>query len=271
MRVGLFDSGVGGLTVLRELLRRAPYNCYIYLADTDRAPYGTKPLETLKRYTLEIVSFLLNKNVDIIVSACNTIDSVINSFVDRLPVPYYSIIDAAVDGVKGEKIAILATEATVKSGVYKEKLRDASMVLQKPAQLLVAMIEEGEFRNGIAENLVKHYLKDVKKFKPDVLILGCTHFPYFKDIVERYLKRVKVVDPAEKLASIVEKDLKYSEGKCCVEFYVTGDVHKFEEKLVKMMDVNVSYTIKGVSFEEFEGMVKEFEGNFGGIGTFRGR
>jgi len=228
-------------------------------------------LETLKRYTLEIISFLLNKNVDIIVSACNTIDSVINSFVDRLPVPYYSIIDAAVDGVRDEKIAILATEATVKSGVYKEKLRDASMVLQKPAQLLVAMIEEGEFRNGIAENLVKHYLKDVKKFKPDVLILGCTHFPYFKDIVERYLKKVKVVDPAEKLASIVEKDLKDSEGKCCVEFYVTGDAHKFEEKLVKMIDVKVSYTIKGVSFEEFEGMVKEFEGNFGGIGTFRGR
>lgn len=271
MKVGLFDSGIGGLTVLKELLKKAPYNCYIYIADTDRAPYGMKSLETLKRYALEIVSFLLHKNVDFIVSACNTIDSVINSFSSRLSVPYYSIIDAAVNDVKDKKVAILATEATVKSGIYKEKLKNRSTVLQKSAQLLVTMVEEGEFHNRIAEDLVKHYLKDIKKFKPDVLILGCTHFSYFKDMVEKYLKKVKVIDPVEKLVNIVRKDLKDFEKLSCVKFYVTGDVREFEKKLMKLIDMNISYTLENVDLEEFKGMVKKFEGSFGGVGTFGSR
>jgi len=265
MKVGLFDSGIGGLTVLTELLKRAPYNCYIYLADTGRAPYGTKSSKVLKKYTSEIISFLLGKNVDVIVSACNTIDSVAISFFQKLPVPYYSIIEAAVNGLKkSSRIAVLATDATVESDVYNRKLK-GHYVLQKPAQPLVSIIENGGFLdNGIRE-LVKYYLGDIRKFEPDVLILGCTHFSYIKEVVREYLKGVEVIDPSEKLAKLVAKDLRRSEEGRCIEFYVTGDNLEFEEKLLSIVNLDVNYSINRVSVGELEGMVKEFEGNSGGV------
>ncbi len=255
MKVGLFDSGVGGLSVLKKLILNYPGDSYVYIADTLRAPFGTKPDHALVSTVNDFFSFLEYKRVDVVVAACNTVDSVIKRYDLELKLPYIGIIDRVEEMVRGRKIAVMATEATVRSGVYGEILKGLE-VYQKAAQLLVSAVESEPGSEKIIGAIVKHYALPIKRWKPDELILGCTHFPLVLPYIKSFMPNVRIIDPAD---GIVEKlrNMRHGSGRGFVEFYVTGDVEDFERKvrrlgigkLVPMSFKRITLS-EGISFEE---------------------
>ena len=244
MRIGLFDSGIGGFTVLDKIIETIGGAEIIYVADTLRAPYGTKPIEVLKGYLIEIVSFLLKKDVDMIISACNTLDSVMKLHPLKLPVPYVSIIDSAVELAKSDKVSIIGTEATVKMGIYSSLLGER-LVLQKSAQVLVSAVESGIRSGKILDALIRWYTLPIHRSETKELILACTHFPVYRREFERILDRIRIIDPADGMKLKINGS---SSGFAI--FYVTGDVSDFSRKLKSFgFHRKINYTVERLDVE----------------------
>ena len=194
--IGVFDSGLGGLTVAKEIIKVLPNEDIIYFGDTGRVPYGTKGPSTIKRYAKEDEKFLLLKNVKIIVAACGTVSSVASDTAKDLPVPFVEVIShsvkEAVAKTKSGKIGILATAATIKSGAHKrlilESIPDAE-VTEVSGSLLVQLVEEGftDKSDALTIEAVKKYLAPFIKAEVDTVILGCTHFPLLADAITSVL------------------------------------------------------------------------------------
>ena len=190
--IGVFDSGLGGLTVTKEIIKLLPNEDIIYFGDTGRVPYGTKGPDTIKKYALDDEKFLLSKNVKMIVAACGTVSSVASDTAESLPVPFIEVIShsvsSAVKATKNKKIGVLATGATIKSGKHKslilKMLPDAS-VTEVSGTLLVPIVEEGftDKSNPILKEAVKIYTKPFIEQNVDTIILGCTHFPLVADAI----------------------------------------------------------------------------------------
>ncbi|HCH28567.1 MAG TPA: glutamate racemase [Ruminococcaceae bacterium] len=194
--IGVFDSGLGGLTVAKEIIRLLPCEDIVYFGDTGRVPYGTKGPETIKRYAREDEKFLLSKGVKMIVAACGTVSSVAPDTAADLPVPFVEVIShsvkEAIEKTVSKKIGILATAATIKSGAHRrlilESLPDAE-VTEVSGSLLVGLVEEG-FTNKndpLTIEAVRRYVQPFIDRKIDTLILGCTHFPLLADAVTSVL------------------------------------------------------------------------------------
>ena len=215
--IGIFDSGLGGLTVAKRIMELSPDENIVYFGDTGRVPYGTKSVDTIKKYTAEDEKFLLGQNVKMIVAACGTVSSVAADTGKDLPVPFVEVIshsvNAAVGATKTGKIGVLATPATIKSHAHKrlieEKLPNAQ-VFEKPAPLLVSLAEEGWYQpdNQIARLTVERYLSDMKAAGIDTLILGCTHFPVFEALIAGFLPEVTLVDMGLSAAKHIKETLK---------------------------------------------------------------
>lgn len=194
--IGVFDSGLGGLTVTKEIIRSLPNEDIIYFGDTGRIPYGTKSPETIKRYAREAERFLLSKNVKMIVAACGTVSSVAPETGKELPVPFVEVISHSVnDAVKATrsgKIGVLATSATIKSGAHKrlikKQLPDAQ-VTEVSGSLLVQLVEEGftDRDDPLTIEALKRYLAPFRENGVDTIILGCTHFPLLSDAISSLL------------------------------------------------------------------------------------
>lgn len=224
--IGVLDSGIGGLTVLRALATRLPGEDFLYLGDTARLPYGTKTAATVERYALQAVEALLRRGVKAVVVACNTASSAalpaLNSAYPLLPI--IGVIEpgaaAAVAATRSGRIAVLATEGTVRGGAYqREILRrlPGAEVTAVPATLFVALAEEGWTEGEVAEAAVRRYLGPLftDAAAPDVLVLGCTHFPPLAGIIRAVAgDAVRIVDSAATtaaaLASLVGKQLEAS-------------------------------------------------------------
>jgi glutamate racemase len=218
--IGIFDSGMGGLTVLRALAARLPNEHFIYLGDTARLPYGTKSAETVSRYALQAASMLVNRGVKVLVIACNTasayaLDTLRDSFA---PLPVIGVIgpgaDAAVAATPLGPIAVIATEGTVRGGAYLRAIRarapDAD-VLQVACPLFVPLAEEGLIRGEIAEAAARHYLEPLRSHAPKCLVLGCTHFPVLRDVIVGAIgPDTLLVDSAATTAKVVARDLEES-------------------------------------------------------------
>ncbi|MDE6182533.1 MAG: glutamate racemase [Eubacteriales bacterium] len=184
--IGIFDSGVGGLTVVKEVIKALPEENIVYFGDTARVPYGSKSKETVFNFSCQIIRFLKEQNVKCIIIACNTVSS--NCYEDlkkEFPnIPIIEVVNAGVNSAikttKSSKIGIIGTEATVKSNQYKlkiqEKLKNAQ-VFSKACPLFVPLAEEGWFENNITIDISKIYLEELIKNNIDTLILGCTHYP----------------------------------------------------------------------------------------------
>jgi glutamate racemase len=261
LRIGVFDSGIGGLTVLKRLVETLPEGVsFHYFADTARVPYGSKPVETLRRYVREIFDLFAHLNVDAIVTACNTSDSILTqSDKAELGVPYFSIIDPTVRRI-GESapdnstVAIIATENTVKKSLYLRKLfryESFSKIVQKACPLFVPLIEEGIWEGEIVDSIVKYYLNDFAEIEPDFMILGCTHYPFIKNSIERFLpSKTKVVDPSEYIVrDVADWATILSPEPSTVDYYVSGNTRIFQDILkrylgrfenVKGVDLNVT-------------------------------
>jgi len=214
--IGVFDSGIGGLTVLKELVAALPTEDFIYLGYTARLPYGTKSNEVIIRYSRENTEFLLAKGIKLLVVACNTASAVALGEIGRdTIVPVIGVIEpgarAAIAVSRSGKIGVIGTEATIASGAYTraiQQLRPGVEIYTRACPLLVPLIEEGWTDNEIAERTVAYYLESLKASGIDTLLLGCTHYPLMRDLFRRVLgPGVRIVDSATATAAAVAERL----------------------------------------------------------------
>ncbi len=215
--IGIFDSGVGGLTVYRALHDRLPNEHFIYLGDTARVPYGTKSLATVERYAIENSQFLASRGIKLLVVACNTASALaLPKIREKIGLDVVGVIGPggrkAVELTKGKerpKIGVIATEATVASNAYFEAIRRASglaEVLQKGCPLFVPLAEEGWTSEPETYSIAAKYLEAMKEFQPDALVLGCTHYPILREVIQQTVgEDVKLIDSGEATAEEVEK------------------------------------------------------------------
>ncbi|MFA5878036.1 MAG: glutamate racemase [Candidatus Staskawiczbacteria bacterium] len=209
--IGIFDSGVGGLTVVKEIFKQLPGLQIIYFGDTARLPYGTKGADFVKRYSQKITKYLLNRGAKVIVVACNTSSAwAAESLRKEFPnVPIFEMIQpavkAAVAATKNNRIGIIGTPGTIKSGIYEKTLLKENRklkVFSKACPLLVPLVEEGLVDGKVTKKIVQDYLLGLKQKNIDVLILGCTHYPFLESLVESVVgKGIKIINPAESLAA----------------------------------------------------------------------
>ncbi len=226
--IGVFDSGVGGLTVVKELKRAIPTVPLIYFGDTARTPYGTKSQETIKRFALEDTKFLLSKGANIIVIACHSAASVATSMLnERFDCPIFEVITPSVSQLlrlsRRGRIGVIGTRATIESGVYEREIKKRAdyVVIGVPCPLLVPLVEEGWLKRRETKMIVKKYIHPLKLKNIDTLILGCTHYPMLKDVIARKAgKRIKIIDPSKEVA-ITVRDFIFN--KIGVEDYSIGD------------------------------------------------
>ncbi len=190
--IGVFDSGLGGLTVVKEIIKELPNEDIVYFGDTGRVPYGTRSVETIKKYARQDEKFLLNQGVKLIVAACGTVSSVAGDTAKELPVPFFEVVShasrQAVEKSRNGKIAVIGTSATVKSGQHKAeilKLNPNAEVITVACPLFVPLVEEGWYKGDdiIVLETVKRYLKPIIEFGADTLILGCTHYPVLSEAI----------------------------------------------------------------------------------------
>ena len=239
--IGVFDSGIGGLTVLQKIIELLPKENTIYLGDTARAPYGTKSVETVLRYSFENSEFLVEKGVKLLVVACNTSTAIaLDRLRSSLEVPVIGVIEPgatkALDVTKNKKIGVIGTEATIQSGAYTKALRAKDLkveVYSRACPLFVPLVEEGWTDNAVVEMTVKVYLGSLKQSGIDTLILGCTHYPLLKKAVRKFLgDTVSLVDSAEEIAKevglVLKKDsLVRKNGSGSHSFFVTDAPDRF--------------------------------------------
>lgn len=217
--LGIFDSGIGGLTVAGAISKILPKEQLIYFGDTAHLPYGDKSAEAIKYYSLKIGKLLLDKKCKMIIIACNTASShayhdLVNFLGDKVPI--INVIDPVVAAIKKDgnhkKIGVIATKSTIKSGIYERELKAAIPgieVASLATPLLVPMIEEGFFNNSISKTVIHSYLSSSKLRKIDSLILACTHFPLIKPEINSFYKgKVDIINTAEIVAQYVADQLK---------------------------------------------------------------
>jgi glutamate racemase len=263
--IGIFDSGIGGLTVLKEIFDKLPNENTIYLGDTARVPYGNRSPETVTRYSFENTRFLSSRDVKILVIACNTASSVsLNAVRNSFPVPVVGVIEpgakAAVAATKKKKIGVIGTEATVNSNSYTRAIQaiDPSIdVFGTSCPLFVPLVEEGWTDGQITEMVADRYLADIREKEIDTLVLGCTHYPLLKTVLSRLMgDEVTLIDSAIETACEISAILA-AQGMMNIpgqpvrhEFYVTDSPQKF---------LSVGERFLGRSIESIETIQLEME------------
>jgi len=242
--IGIFDSGVGGLTVLRALRRHLPHENLVYLGDTARVPYGTKSPATVERYAVEDASFLDRKGVKMIVVACNTASALAGAELHRaFRLPLLSVIGpgarAAARATGSGRVGVIATEATVESGAYATRIREACgrravEIFSQPCPLFVPLAEEGETDSAVTRMVAEKYLAPLREQRIDTLVLGCTHYPLLKNVIAETMGGgVTLVDSAEATAAevatlLAEQGLLNDRpGRGESRFYVTDAARRF--------------------------------------------
>ncbi len=243
--IAVFDSGIGGLTVVRELQRRLPNEEIVYFGDTARVPYGIKSSETVTRFARENCEFLLRFDPKLIVVACNTASAAaFPALADSLPIPVCGVVEpgakAAVLLAEGHTIAVIATEATINSDAYRKAMRryDADVrVVQKPCPLFVPIAEEGRRTDDpITLAIVREYLQPVAKLDPKVLVLGCTHYPLLRDAIAAVVgPSITLLDSGEQSAKTVVQQLRATDSLADrsepgrLHCYVSDNPQRFRE------------------------------------------
>ena len=239
--IGVFDSGIGGLTVVHRLIEALPNETLLYLGDTARTPYGTKSAEVVTRYTLENAQFLLDKGVKLLVVACNTMSAVaLDALRAHTSVPVVGVIEpgarAALTVTRNRKIGVIGTEGTIGSGTYTRALRALDPGLEiytRACPLFVALAEEGWVDNEIARQAAAMYLASLRQSRIDTLVLGCTHYPLLAETIGAYLgPEVQLVDSAtetarEVTAMLIAHDLAAARGPGSTSFFVTDVPDRF--------------------------------------------
>jgi glutamate racemase len=214
--IGVFDSGIGGLTVVKALRDLLPNEYICYLGDTARVPYGPKSPETVQRYAVELAGMLMRKNAKALVVACNTVSSVaLPLLANKFPVPVIGVIEpgarAALQATRNGHIGVIGTRATIRSGAYEKELRATDnnvRVSSRACPLLVPLIEEGLLDDAVTDQMIMRYLKPLLTDGIDTIVLGCTHYPLLAGAIERAVNhQIVLVDSAQNCARAVEEML----------------------------------------------------------------
>lgn len=249
--IGIFDSGIGGLTVLNKIIQILPNEKYIYYADTDNVPYGTKPKEEVKKYINKAIEFLILKNVKAIVIACNTATSIaIKELRDKYDIPIIGIepaVKPAVENRKEKRVLIMATPTTIKEEKLKyllDKFNAKEYVDLIAMPKLVEFAEGGDFRSEQVEKYIKEQLKEYNLDEYSEVVLGCTHFPFFKEILSTiFSKDTQIIDGstgvANRLKNILEKENLLGNNNLKIEYYYSGRAVTNTERLEVLLMNNV--------------------------------
>ena len=266
--IGVFDSGVGGLTVAREIIRQIPNERIVYFGDTARVPYGSKSKDTVKRYSRQIVRFLLTKDVKAIVVACNTATAfALEDLISEFDIPIIGVIKpgakAAVENTKTKRIGVIGTEGTIRSAIYTEVIHEydrEAIVLGKPCPLLVPLVEEGWLHDRVTDEVACRYLNEFKDRDIDTLIMGCTHYPLLRSTIMKTMgENVFLVNPAYETANSLKRLLDENNISSpedlipkseMYDFYVSDAPRKFVDFANSIMPVEVE-TATQVNIEEY--------------------
>lgn len=255
--IGVFDSGIGGLTVAREIMRQMPGENIIYFGDTARVPYGSKSKDTVIRYSRQIVHFLRTKQVKAIVIACNTASAHALPIIEKeQDIPVLGVIKAGAVSAAGAtangRIGVIATRGTIESRVYERvlhEIRSDYQVFGKACPLFVPLAEEGLTHDFITEEIAHRYLKDLQYKDIDTLILGCTHYPLLRTLLQKVMgKDVTLVNPAYETALelkqlLQEKKLdRIEKDKASYQFYVSDLAAQFQEFANSILPYDVADT-----------------------------
>lgn len=266
--IGVFDSGVGGLTVAREIMRQLPNERIVYFGDTARVPYGNKSRETVTRFSKQIVRFLQTQQVKAIVAACNTASAyALDELEKEVDIPMIGVVrpgaTAAIEATRNGRIGVIATEATISSDIYRRYIEDdlnKVSVIGKACPLFVPLVEEGLWEDPVTEEIARRYLTELIDIDIDTLILGCTHYPLIRSTVGKVMgDKVTLVNPAYETARELKELLKRegleSEkrpelGTELYRFFVSDAADKFQ----KFANSIISYGIlsaKVIPIEEY--------------------
>ena len=257
--IGVFDSGIGGLTVFKELIKILPRENIIYFGDTARVPYGSKSEKTIRDYSIQNAKFLLSKNVKAIVIACNTSSAIALEEIQSITnLPVVGVIKpgsiAAVNSTKNKRIAVIGTTATISSKSYEKEIKclDSSIeVYGKACPLFVPIVEEGWANHKIAYLAAEEYLSELKKHSIDTLVLGCTHYPLLRNTIQKVIgENVQLIDSGIETAQVVKKILEEndflnrSELKPDYKFYVSDLPLQFKKVGEMFLERSIENLIK---------------------------
>lgn len=255
--IGVFDSGLGGLTVFKELVAQLPDEDVVYFGDTARVPYGSKSKDTIVHYTEQILSFLKTRKVKAIVVACNTASAfALEELEDRVEVPIVGVVrpgaKSAARLTKNGRIGVIGTKGTIRSGLYRkyvEEYRPGVKVFGKACPLFVPLVEEGLWDDVLTKTAAKRYLKELKEADVDTLIMGCTHYPLIRELIREEMgDGVRLVDPAHETAERMEevlelwdlrRDPKKKRSETPYRFYVSDDPESFREFASSILDAPI--------------------------------
>ena len=265
--IGVFDSGVGGLTVAREIMRHLPNEDIVYFGDTARVPYGSKSKDNIIRYSRQIINFLRTKEVKAIVIACNTASAqALDVVKEEFDLPIIGVVGpgarAALEVTEAKKIGVIGTEGTVRSGMYEKVIQgmqpDVS-VITKACPLFVPLVEEGFKDHHVTEEIIDFYLASMKESDIDALILGCTHYPLLRSKIMEYVgDKIKLVNPAYETAMdlkalLQENDLENPDVEGdhgSYSFYVSDAADKFKQFANSILPYDIE-TTKQINIEEY--------------------
>ena len=261
--IGVFDSGLGGLTVVKEIKKVLSHEDIIYLGDTARVPYGTRSKETIIKFSFQDASFLLKNKVKCIIVACNTASANASEELrNKLPVPVLDVIDPGVCGAvrstRNKRIGVIGTRGTILSHAYKKgikKIDNSIEVFEESIPLFVPFIEEGEISGKLITLLIKNSLSSLKNKKIDTLVLGCTHYPIIEKGIAKELNMVRLVNPGVELAKrlktfLGEKKLETSrKRKGKVSFYVTDLTSRFINVASMFLGEKIKSKISKINLE----------------------
>ena len=265
--IGVFDSGVGGLTVAREIMRHLPNEDIVYFGDTARVPYGSKSKDNIIRFSRQIIHFLQTKGVKMIVIACNTATALALDVVkSEFDVPIIGVVEpgarAALSVTKNKKIGVIGTEGTVRSGMYEKVIQGYDSEVQvtaKACPMFVPVVEEGFRKHHVADEVIDFYLASMKESGIDALILGCTHYPLLRSKIMEYVgDKIALVNPAYETAMDLKRMLKEldlenpgnEEKQGSYSFYVSDAADKFKQFANSILPYDIE-TTKQINIEEY--------------------
>lgn len=260
MPIGIFDSGVGGLTVMKEIIKQLPEEHIMYLGDTARVPYGVRSPETVSKYSVENARFLMSMGIKILVVACNTSSAVSLDLLKKtLPIPVIGVVGpgarAAVRMTKIKRIAVIGTETTIRSGSYDRAIKAIDNSIQVSGiacPLFVPLIEEGWLDGEVVNLTAAKYLSALKADSADTLVLGCTHYPMIKHVIEAAVHIPLIdsaIETAKEVAQVLEENgiLRFGKGGVSRKFFVTDAPEKFavigerflDQKILNIEKINL--------------------------------
>lgn len=252
--IGVFDSGVGGLTAVKEIKKLMPNENIIYLGDTGRVPYGTRSNETIAMYTKQDIDFLKTKDIKAIVVACGTASSVGLEGICETTVPIFDVIKPtvlkALELTKNNKIGVIGTTSTINSGKYVKLIAELGAKVttyEKACPLFVPLVENGRIdkNDEVTNTVISEYLTELKNAGIDTLILGCTHYPLIADNILNFFEgKINLINPGKEVAKYLSENIELNQVKTIEKYYVTDDVINFAKNAKMFLEEDIADKIE---------------------------